>query len=218
MNLIKKFYERIKGKGSFFGLIGVLISLISILTSIFLYIQADPTFSFFTDFISFLGVGPNNSDLVFNVGVIISAPFMLVFYSYLAAFLMNRIKDQKGILIIAIIAAGFNCIGNILLAVYTNSSNLAMHLIGAYIAFGAYFALACIFSFVEMKTPEFNRLIAISGFIPCILLIGHIILLFLFYYTGILPALPIFIEWVMFFIMMGWIGIQCLYVFLLDKT
>lgn len=217
MNLIKKFYERIKGKGSYFGLGGVLISLITIITSIFLYIQADPTFSFFTDFISFLGIGPNNSDIVFNVGVIVSAPFMLVFYSYLAAFLINRVEDHKEILIIAIIAAVFNCIGNILLAVYTNNSNLAMHLIGAYIAFGAYFALACIFSFVEMKMAEFNRLVAISGFIPCLLLIGHVVLLFILYYTGIFPALPIFIEWVMFFIMMGWIGIQCLYVFSLDK-
>lgn len=217
MNLINKFYERIKGKGSYFGFTGVLISLISILTSIFLYIQADPSFSFFTDFISYLGVGPNNSDIVFNVGVIISAPFMFLFYLYLGAFLMSRVETQKGILIIAIIAAVFNCIGNILLAVYTNNSNLAMHLIGAYIAFGAYFALACIFSFVEMNMSEFNRLIAISGFIPCILLIGHIVLLFILYYTGIFPALPIFIEWVMFFIMMGWIGIQCLYIFMLDK-
>ncbi|TFF96019.1 MAG: hypothetical protein EU547_06865 [Promethearchaeota archaeon] len=215
MELINAFYERVKG--SYFGFIAVLISLTTIFLSIILYIQVDPTFSFFTEFISFLGIGPNNSDIVFNIGIIIAAPFMLIFYVYLGLFLISKAEEQKRILNIALIAAVFNLIGYIILAVFNNDLNLALHLIGAYIAFGAYFALACIFSYVEMKISNFNRTIAISGFIPCILLIGHIVLLFLLYYTNIFPALPIFIEWMMFFIMMGWILLQAIYIHLLDK-
>jgi hypothetical membrane protein len=215
MSLINKFNEKVKG--AYFGILGILISLISIFLSIFLYLQADPSFSFFTDFISFLGVGPNYSDIVFNIGVIISSPIIMIFYLYLGTFLMAKIEEQKGILSIALVAAVFYGIGNIILAVFTNDLNLSLHLIGAYIAFGAYFVLGCIFSYVEMNIPEFNRTIAISGFIPCILLVGHIVLLFILYYTDIFPALPIFIEWIMFFIIMAWVLIQAVYILIIDK-
>lgn len=215
MSLINKFNEKVNG--AYFGILGILISLISIFLSIFLYLQADPSFSFFTDFISFLGVGPNNSDIVFNIGVIISSPIIMIFYLYLGTFLMSKIEEQKGILSIALVAAVFYGIGNIILAVFTNDLNLSLHLIGAYIAFGAYFVLGCIFSYVEMNIPEFNRIIAISGFIPCILLVGHIVLLFILYYTDIFPALPIFIEWIMFFIIMGWVLLQAFYIMIIDK-
>jgi hypothetical protein len=130
---------------------------------------------------------------------------------------MSNVEEHKELLTIASVAAVFNFIGNIVLAVFTNDLNLQLHLAGAYIAFGAYFALACIFSYVEMNMPEFNRVLAISGFIPCGLLVLHIVLLFVFYYPNILPAVPIFIEWMMFFIMMGWIVAQAIYLLLVDK-
>ncbi len=195
----------------YFAFIGTLISLITLIISIILYIQADASFSFFTHFISFLGVGPNNSDIVFNVGIIISALFFPFFYVYLGGFLNDRVKGNRDKILIALVAIVLNCVGNIILAVFNNNLNLLLHLVGAYIAFGAFFILACIYSYLELNIPEFNTLIALSGFIPCIFLLLHMVLLFILYYTGIFPALPILIEWIGYFIMAAWIVLQGVY-------
>ena len=82
MEKLDRFYEKING--SYFGIIGFIISFVSVLTAQMLYMAVDPSFSGTTNFISDLGAGPNGSDIVFNTGMILYGSFNIPFYTYLS--------------------------------------------------------------------------------------------------------------------------------------
>ena len=93
MERIDSFYQ--KCDGSYYVFIGTGISLISKLIAVLLFLQIDPTFNIFSNYISDLGDGPNNSDIVYNIGVMLSGIFYCFFFLYLMRYLQKKDGDLK---------------------------------------------------------------------------------------------------------------------------
>ncbi len=69
-NKLDKFYKKIPG--SYWAILGGIFGLLIIFISIFLHSLTEPI-SFFTHWVSHLGWGPNGSELVFRIGIIVTA-------------------------------------------------------------------------------------------------------------------------------------------------
>ena len=169
MEKLDRFYEKING--SYFGIIGFIISFISVLIAQMLYMAVDPSFSVTTNFISDLGAGPNGSDIVFNTGMILYGIFNIPFYTYLGWYLSQKRDDNS--LRIGMIAGIIGSIGQILAGVFpfdpNNNFSYNMHIIAAGILFYAVLIMLLIYGISEYRNPNIPKVLSILAFISAIL-------------------------------------------------
>lgn len=135
MERIDKFYQSING--SIFYFIGVVISIISIVTSIIMYTAGGATYSILNNFVSDLGstIAPNNAFIAFNAGLILNSiisPFGALFLALL--FLNNDIK-QKWIVWFWFFINIISAIATFLVAIFPEDIMIGSHVIAAIITF-----------------------------------------------------------------------------------
>ena len=198
MEKLDKFYKKING--NYFGLISVFVAAISITVAQLLYIAVDPTFSITTNFISDLGTGPNNSDVVFNIGMILTGIFFIPYFIYLGWYLQK--KDKKmNLLIKGMIAGLIASIGLILVGFFPldpeNLYSYNMHIIAAGILFYGLLIMLLIYGISEYINPEIPNLLSILSFIAAILF-GAFITIVIIQYSSATPfeAYTYIIEWI----------------------
>ncbi|TXT58706.1 MAG: membrane protein of unknown function [Promethearchaeota archaeon] len=208
MKILDKLYQKING--SYFGFLGVIISLLSMVISYLIYIQVDTSFSLTTHFISDLGNGPNFSGIVFSIGMVSASILFLLFYIYLTRYLLIQ-NARKGYVFVAFGAALFSFIGGVFVGLFPSSIAQILHLTGGFFVFFGFFWLATFNSLSEYHLPDFNKKVASIGFLLAPFPLIYLALLLIFYIPEINEALAIFFEWVAYFIEMVWIFIQAAY-------
>ena len=200
-----------KNIACFFGLFSAVISLFSIFIAIILYMQLNPSFSFVTHFISDLGNGKNYSNIVFNLGRIISG-----FLSILCYFLLYRFFRKKevklSLAIISLISGIIASVGSILVGIYPSVPEPDMHKIAAILAFSGMFFVSIFYGISELTIKNFNKIYAMSGFIAAPFSVIYMILYATLYVPGINSEIPILVEWIAYFSMMVWIIFQLVYI------
>jgi len=132
MEKIDTLYKRIKG--SYLIFLGICLSILFNTIAIILYRQVDPTFNMFSNFLSDLGDGPNNSNIVFNSGMIISGIFGIFIFFYLMRFLQDK-KGNSRLIFSAFIMGFIASIGAIMVGIFTVKTAPIMHVIGAAFSF-----------------------------------------------------------------------------------
>ncbi|MBN1801790.1 MAG: hypothetical protein JW891_09810 [Candidatus Lokiarchaeota archaeon] len=92
---IDRFFDIIfeKVPGILFGVLGIFVFFFSTFMALYLYLSVDPNYSILHNWISNLGVGPNNSSAVFNTGWVLSAGIILCFHVYE----IRELKKRKGV-------------------------------------------------------------------------------------------------------------------------
>jgi len=165
MKKLDKFYEKING--SYFGIIALLIWIVSITIAQILYMEADPSFSISTNFISDLGTGPNGSDIVFSIGMILTGVSIMPFYVYIGWYLQKG--ENLNSLRIGMIAGLIGSIGMMLVGVFPLNPNdnisFIMHIIAAGILFNGVLSMLLIYGISEYRNPEISNLLSILAFI-----------------------------------------------------
>lgn len=209
MEKIDNFYVRFNGAN--FVFIGTGISLLSKLIAVILFMQVDPTFNIFSNYISDLGNGPNNADIVYNTGVTLSGIFNCFFFLYLMRYLQKR-GANKTLITISFIAGLIASIGAILVGIFTSENAPELHRLGATCSFfGNFFALI-FFGLSEYDISEIPKKLSLLGFI-----LAPLSFLFLSFYflLSINPEfsreLTIFTEWLAYFANTAWLIIQGIY-------
>ena len=105
----------IRERGVYFGIIGVSATSISVILAFFLYTSVNPTFNMVSNCVSDLGTGPNMSNIVYNLGAIVTGFCQIFLYlsfvNYLQhkkpnTFLINIIKLTSVISAIGLIFIG----------------------------------------------------------------------------------------------------------------
>lgn len=96
---VDRFFEEVYDKipGYIFGIIGIFTFIFSTLIAVILYLQINPNYSIFHNWISDLGTGPNGANIIFNTGWIVSSGIILFFHVYEIQELKKKI-NQKGVL------------------------------------------------------------------------------------------------------------------------
>lgn len=198
MEKLDKFYKKING--NYFGLISVFIAASSITVAQLLYMAVDPTFSITTNFISDLGAGPNNSDVVFNIGMILTGIFLIPYFTYLGWYLQKKDKNMNS-LIKGMIAGLIASIGLILVGFFPLDPETLysynMHIIAAGILFYGLLIMLFIYGISEYINPEIPNLLSILSFIAAILF-GAFITIVIIQYSSTTPfeAYTYIIEWI----------------------
>ncbi|MFX1445554.1 MAG: DUF998 domain-containing protein [Promethearchaeota archaeon] len=198
MEKLDKFYEKVNG--SYFGIIGYIISAISVIIAQMLYMESDPSFSMSTNFISDLGTGPNGSNFVFNIGMIITGFFFMLFYVYIGLYL-QKINDNVKSLKVGITAGIIGSIGMILVGIFPLNPNdrfsYNMHIIAAGILFYGVLIMLLIYGTYESRNQEIPKLLSIIGFITAGLY-GAFMTAVIIQYLASVPfqAYTYIIEWI----------------------
>jgi hypothetical membrane protein len=165
MEKLDNFYEKLNG--SYFGIISFLVSLVSVTTAQILYMEADPSFSMNTNFVSDLGTGPNGSDIIFSIGMILTGTLIMPFYVYIG---WNLQKGEAWDFInIGMIMGLIGSLGMILVGVFplNPNDNLSyhMHIIAAGILFYGFLCMLLIYGISEYRDSKISNLLSFLSFI-----------------------------------------------------
>lgn len=215
MEKIDKMYE--KFNGSYFAFIGTGISLLSVFVAIFLFMIDVPNFSFITHYISDLGDGKNGSNVVFNIGRILSGIVLPFFYFNLMRYLQKN-NGKKISTLLGFVSCLIAATGSILVGIYPSQTAPRMHGIAAAMAFSGMFLTLIFFSRSEHSIPEIPKAHSMSGFIVAPLPILYMIFYVLMNSIGFSREITLFFEWFTFFTMMAWVIMQGMYMFKLNKN
>jgi len=132
---IKTYYEKLPR--SYWAIISGIFGLSFIFVAALLHSLTEPI-SFFTHWVSHLGWGPNGSELVFRIGIIVLGCLLVPYIISLTRYLWkerdeDKTKSMKIFLISAFICSVFALIGLLFVSIYGNiaQEGFFLHLIGA---------------------------------------------------------------------------------------
>lgn len=188
-----------------FGLLSVIVSIFSVITAYLLYIATDPTFTFFTNWISDLGIGPNGANIIFNLGLVVSGVLNIGFQLYVVRNLRKKggpIKEIQVLQIIGIIAT----IGLIFVGLFPYNISLLAHGLSANIYFIGAFSYFILYGYISFKTPKVSNMQGIFSVFTALFFGVHVVLLF---QIPILPSIfaPIIkvSEWLTLIALDSWL-------------
>ena len=214
---LERFYEKYPGEN--FGIATVILLTFAVGASIILYMRIDPTFSFFTQYVSGLGGPPKGapegvdylSAKVYNLGMLLASPLRIAFLFQLILFIK---KKGAGLwLSHASFATGIVAsTGFLLMALVPFSADLDLHMTGALVYFIGATSFQLIFAIAELQTQGVPRHLPVIG-------LFNVIVFSVFSYLLIqvevllIPGIPepVFYEWMVFGSSILWVLSHCRY-------
>ncbi len=166
MNIFDKFYEKIRG--AYFAFLTLLAVGFGIFVALFIYLPGDPSYSILSNYISDLGAGPIGSRIVFSIGMILGAIFMIFLILYISMYFKK--KEEKSQLIWGFQSTGLIAeVGLILIGIFPLDRAVilaySIHFFAVLIFFG-FTAISNIYiGYIEYKNSEFPKLFAIISFL-----------------------------------------------------
>ena len=106
----------IRERGVYFGFIGVSATSISVIMAFFLYTSVNPTFNMVSNCISDLGTGPNMSNIVYNLGAIVTGFCQIFLYLSFVNYLQNK-KPNTFLINIIKLTSVISAIGLIIIGI-----------------------------------------------------------------------------------------------------
>ena len=172
MEKLNKFYKKIHG--SYFAFLGALISTVFLIISIVITLLDDPSFSFFTYYISNLGEADCSAHIVFNIGLMITSGFMIFFHFFLYLFLIEMGGDKTRTKL-ALSFGLLSSIGLFLVGLFPLGPLWILHRIASITFFVGGLFFCIIYGTIEYKNPKIPNYQAYIGFLIAIIFILFLI-------------------------------------------
>lgn len=213
MDVSNNFFGKIRG--AWFAFLTVISVGFGVFVALFIYLPVDPSYSILSNYISDLGAGPIGSRIVFSIGMILGAIFLIFLILYISRYLKE--KEEKSQLIWGYEAPGIIAgLGLVLIGFFPLDRALiyaySMHYLAAVIFF-SFIAISNIYiGYIEYKNSNFSKIIAILSFLSGIfsaVFIGG----FIIQESGfIAPQVFIYLsEWTFFALITIWLIIHGIY-------
>ena len=154
---------------------------------------------------SHLGIGPNGSNIVFNVGSLISGISMVFFFLNLSVFLIK--KDVPRILVnISFICGFLSSAGIFMIGLFPGDGSQDLHNFAASFFFLGGLSYCILYGISEWKAKSISKLQALSGFVVAFSFVVFLFFTTINYYNPEL-ALEIshFSEWILITLLMFWV-------------
>lgn len=157
--------------GSVYGLISMAIGTGAILISLSLY----PGYDMFTQFVSWLGVGPGLAGPFFNIGLILTGIIALPFFISLGKILKQEENGNQKLKERALNISIIGCVSLALIGCFPafNTTMLIIHGIFAVVFFFAGLFLCILFSYLLLIDSRFSSGPVYSGFIVAGIFIAY---------------------------------------------
>ncbi len=187
--------------------------MLTVLIAIFLYLSVDPSFSLITHYLSDLGAGPNGSNFVFNIGMIITSIIMVAFYIHLSLILYMK-KGYKFLIIISFCLGLISAIGTFFVGIFPVNISQDIHNFSASFFFLGGLGAALFYTLTEFTTPKFSHIQAFSGIvIICSFLLFIVYNALNYFNPGQYDLESHITEWILYFIIIFWIVEHAIIVF-----
>jgi len=168
MSKIESFYERYPGES--FGFAAVALLVLTVGASIILYMRVDPTFNFFTHYVSSLGGPPKGapegvrylSATVYNLGMLLAVPLRIAFL-FPVIILVKRNGASPWLSRASLVTGLVSSAGWLLMALVPFSADLDLHMIGALVYFLGATSFQLTFAVTELKTPGLPKHLPLLG-------------------------------------------------------
>jgi hypothetical membrane protein len=168
LSKIESFYERYPGEN--FGFAAVALLILTVGASIILYMRVDPTFSFFTHYVSGLGGPPKGapegiqylSATVYNLGMLLAVPLRIAFLFHVII-LVKRNGAGPWLSHTSLVTGLVSSAGWLLMALVPFSADLDLHMIGALVYFLGATSFQLAFAVTELKTSGLPKHLPLLG-------------------------------------------------------
>ena len=180
MSILDKIYEKIKG--GYFAFLALLAIAFGVFVSLIFFFADNPSFSILTHYISDIGAGPSASRVIFSIGMILGAVFLIFLLLFIGKYLKS-IEEKSQRIWIFLYPGVIAELGLILIGIYpldrADSTVFAIHSLAAVIFF-IFTAISNLgLGYIEFKNSEFSKFYAlisvITGIFSAIFAFGFII-------------------------------------------
>lgn len=166
------FIKFIQEKAGYFGITGVTATSTTVIVAFYLYTSVDPTFNTISNCVSDLGTGPNMSNIIYNIGAVITGLCQISLYSGLIKYLQNE-NGNPYLIKITRLTFMISAIGLIILGIipfergiqffyFGHGSAAAIHYVTASIAFICY-------GIFELLILKFSKILGVISFLTGII-------------------------------------------------
>ncbi|MBD3253674.1 MAG: DUF998 domain-containing protein [Candidatus Lokiarchaeota archaeon] len=194
-----------KVNASWIGILGALITLITLFTAVALYMIDYPQFNIMENYISDLGDGPNGSNVVFNTGTIISGVIFFVFFVLIYKYFIGALGSSL-LLRFGFISSIISAIGWIMVGIFTDKQAPDMHLVAAALYFFGALLFGLIYGLITYRKKIISKSHAYLGFFVAIFFTLFLtFFIFKLFNRGLLEEIAIFFEWFAYFSWILWI-------------
>ncbi len=185
-----------------FGFAAVIISVIAMFISFFLYVSVEPSFTIFTHWISHLGAGPNGSSIVFNIGISITSVLLFLFYMYYIKEFRKR-GGNKVIINLFFLSNICTCSALFLVAFLPYNIGI-LHAVAAFTFFISGLISSILYAILILITKGTSKIQALFSFITTFFFCFHLITgVIIPFSTGFDFGMAKLTEWLTLFAMLG---------------
>lgn len=185
------------------GIIGVVLGIATVILSTFLYVQ-EHDFSLFTTYLSDIGNTAKWPQVVFNSGMLISAPVRYLFL-VLLVFQLGHAGAGKAFSLFTLTMGALVVVGSIGLSAIPYSLSLVLHKISALLYFFGVVILQSLIGVQEWRC-RLPAVLPISSLaVVAIYLIFAVLLSLVGKVEGITRNTPVIWEWLAFCSLMFWL-------------
>lgn len=169
MDILNKIFSKIRG--AYFAFLTLIAVGFGIFVGLIIYLPIDPAFSILFNYISDIGAGPIGSRIVFGIGMILGAIFMIFLNLYISRYLQRKRENYR--LILGFQASGiYAVLGLILIGIFPLDRAIVyaylMHCIAA-IVFFSFIAISNFYlGYIEYKNKEFSLILSIFSYLTAI--------------------------------------------------
>jgi hypothetical membrane protein len=167
--------------------------------------------------LSDLGAGPNGSNYVFNIGIIITSIIMVAFYVHLSIILYFK-KGYKILIITSFSLGLISAMGTFFVGIFPINVSQEIHNFSASFFFLGGLGAAFFYTLTELTTPKFSKIQAFSGIvIICSFLLFIVFNALNYFNPGQYDVGSHITEWILYFILIFWIIEHAIIVFKLKN-
>ncbi|MFW9954697.1 MAG: DUF998 domain-containing protein [Candidatus Thorarchaeota archaeon] len=206
---IDAFYGRLNG--SYYGIMAVVTSVVSLVFAILLYVGIDPSFSFLTHYLSTIGASPTVAGLVYTLGMLITNLFRVLFALFIIRFFQLKGSGKKitwtvfGISVITSIGWGINTFVPYTLSLMLHISSIMVYFFGSIIS-------QMLIVGIELKNPGIPNYLAVFGFIVITTFLAFFVLE-IAVFTSMMTdkTLSVISEWLAYLSIIVWVTVHSIY-------
>ena len=187
------------------GTFAFILAVVSVLTSILVYLPIDPDFSIFTTYLSDIGSTPGWPQIIFNSGTILAAPVRYAVIILLVLRLRSLSYSKKPFEVAVLTTGAISTIGTVVMTAVPFNVSLAIHKSGIGLYFLGVVFLQTLIGVKEAKLKRLPRLLPVLSFTVVASFILFLILFILYQMGNVGSTAPVFWEWMCFFTSLGWL-------------
>ncbi|PWI46231.1 hypothetical protein CEE45_17895 [Candidatus Heimdallarchaeota archaeon B3_Heim] len=214
MEQIDKFFDKINGY--YFAFLTVIVGFGGSMLAFFLYVMVDPSYSPLSNFVSDMSVGPNCSDIIFFLFMVIMPIVIIPFYLYLTRSLQKQ-GTNPNLTWIAFGTSVLSALSQILTAFFPLDANKKSaydtHLIFGQLIFLFLGITMILFAYLENTQPSIPKYSPILASGAAVLSLLFALFLFLGTYTSVFDynTITYLTEWSAFSVFILWLLLKGIY-------